>query len=240
MRRAVKRGRVGARDGFAARAAMKEYHTALAAQVRAGKLDAAKLDALQAAADKAVQASKDKDAQVLDGLYAALDPAQRKALVAAVRAKRAEHPAPARPEGAKPSDAERAKKLVEHLTKELDLDAAQQKKVEALVAKAEQPAPDAAREEMKKHADAVLVAFEADGFDAKKLELPAPPAKKSPMALHAQLVAQLLPLLKPEQREKLAAQEEKQVSGHPSPHGAEGGETGMEGEGPADEAPAAP
>jgi Spy/CpxP family protein refolding chaperone len=119
-----------------------------------------------------------------------------------------------------------AAKRLEHLTKQLDLDAAQQKKVEALVAKDDHPA----MEEMKKHADAVLAAFEGDGFDAKKLEA-APAAAKKGMAQHAQFVAGLLPILKPEQREKFAAGLEK------SPRGQHGGEGAPAEEAPNEEAP---
>ncbi len=227
----------------------KAYHTALAAQVRAGKIDTAKLDVLQAAMDKGMQAHKDKEAEALNGLYAALEPAQRKALVAAVRAKQAERAAKSehKAEVAKLTDADRAKRRLDHLTKQLGLDAAQQKSVAAALAKAPPPAGgDTGREEMKKHGDAVLTAFEADGFDAKKLEAaPAAPtapttAKKplGPMAEHAQLLAILVPLLKPEQREKLAAGMEKQ--GGRRGEGEEGGEGPGADEAPAADAPSAP
>jgi Spy/CpxP family protein refolding chaperone len=197
---------------------MKDYHAALAAQVRAGKIDAAKLDPLEAAVDKAHQARSDKEAEVLNGLYAALEPAQRKALVAAVRAKQTEHQA-------KMGGPDAAKHRLEHLTKQLDLDAAQQKRVEPLLAKDDHSAMD----EMKKHSEAVLAAFEGDGFDAKKLE-PAAGAAKKGMAQHAQFLAALLPVIKPEQREKLAAEIEKAPR---SPHGEEGAAEEGAGEAPA-------
>jgi Spy/CpxP family protein refolding chaperone len=191
---------------------MKDYHAALTAQVKAGKIEPAKLDPLQAAVDKAQKARRDKEAEALNGLYALLEPAQRKALVAAVRAKQAAHKAP------DPAKAEaHAKQRMEHLTKTLDLDAAQQKKVEPLLAKDAPPANMA--DEMKKHSDAVLTAFEGDGFDAKKLEPAGPPAGKGMMASHVAFLTALLPILKPEQREKLAASYEK-------PHAMHGGEHG--------------
>lgn len=202
-------------------AEMKEYHAALAAQLRAGKIDQAKLDPLQAAVDKAQKARQDKEAEALDGLHAALDPAQRKALVAAVRAKQPAHA----PDPAKAAD--HAKNGLAHLTKSLDLGAAQQKKAEPLLAK-EGPGPNP--EDAKKRTDALLTAFEADAFDAKKLDLTGPPAGKA-MAAHVQFLTGLLPVLKPEQREKLAAGLEKGRSFH--------GEHGAQGEEPAEE-PAAP
>jgi Spy/CpxP family protein refolding chaperone len=206
---------------------MKDYHAALTAQVKAGKIETAKLDPLQAAAEKAQKARRDKDAEALNGLYALLEPAQRKALVAAVRAKQAAHKAP------DPAKAEaHAKQRLEHLTKTLDLDAAQQKKVEPLLAK--DTPPTAMADEMKKHSDAVLTAFEADGFDAKKLEPAGAPPGKGMMASHVQFLTALLPLLKPEQREKLAASYEKPHAMH-GEHGASGAPGGEE---PAEEAPA--
>jgi Spy/CpxP family protein refolding chaperone len=213
-------------DGGGQPQEMKDYHAALTAQVKAGKIEPAKLEPLQAAAEKAQKARQDKDAQALNGLYALLEPAQRKALVAAVRAKQAAHK---QPDAAKAEA--HAKQRMEHLTKQLDLDAAQQKKVEPLLAKDTQPNM---AEEMKKHSDAVLTAFEGEGFDAKKLEPQAPPPGKGMMATHVQFLTAILPVLKPEQREKLAASYEKP---HPmqGEHGAAGG---GEEEG-AEEAPAA-
>ena len=207
---------------------MKDYHAALTAQVKAGKIEQAKLDPLQAAAEKAQKARRDKEAEALNGLYAMLEPAQRKALVAAVRAKQAAHKAP------DPAKAEaHQKQRLEHLTKTLDLDAAQQKKVEPILAKDAPPANVA--DDMKKHSDAVLTAFEGEGFDAKKLEPAAPPAGKGMMASHVAFLAALLPILKPEQREKLAASYEKPHGMH-GDHAAPAGGSGEEE--PAEETPA--
>jgi Spy/CpxP family protein refolding chaperone len=216
-------------DGAGQPSEMKDYHTALLAQVRAGKIETAKLDPLQAAAEKAMKARREKEAEALNGLYAALEPAQRKALVAAVRAKQAAHkPDPAKAEA-------HAKDRLAHLTKQLDLDAAQQKKVEPLLAKEAPPA--VVQDAMKQHADAVLGGFEGDGFDAKKLEPKSPPGA-APMTAHAQFLAALLPILKPEQREKLAADMEK--PGRGMRHGPNGEANGMPADDePADEAPAA-
>jgi Spy/CpxP family protein refolding chaperone len=67
---------------------------------------------------------------------------------------------------------------------------------------------------MKKRTETLLAAFEKDGFDAKKAD--AFDVKKSRVALEEEtkLLQQILPILKPEQREKLAAKMEK----GPSPH----------------------
>jgi hypothetical protein len=67
---------------------------------------------------------------------------------------------------------------------------------------------------MHKHADALLDAFDTDDFDAKKLDLSADglhtPAHAS-LEHEAVLVGQILPILTPEQREKLAVQKGRRV-----------------------------
>jgi hypothetical protein len=198
-----------------ARSELKQYHAVLVAGVRAGAIDTAKLAPLEAGVEKAAQARKDKEAEALNALWGALDVAQRKAVVAAVRARQAEREArmaARNADAAKPGETDWGKRRLEHLTKSLGLDAAQRKSVEALIAKEKGepagPAPmDAAREEAKKRAAALLTAFEGEGFDAKTLERAAAPAHKPGDAMdrHVQFLVKLLPILKPEQREKLAA-----------------------------------
>lgn len=193
----------------------KDMHTLIAAGIRAGKLDTEKLTAMQAELDKAMLARREKDTTALQRLHDALDPTQRKALVASVRAKQAEREArfAARgPDAGPPKGDEFKKRRLEKLTKELELDAEQQKKVEALMTKPapKGPAGEDGREGMKKRMDALLTAFEADVFDAKKLEEGAPARKMSDgMSEHLQFLNGLLPILKPEQREKMAANMEK-------------------------------
>jgi Spy/CpxP family protein refolding chaperone len=116
--------------------------------------------------------------------------------------------------GAKPG------RRVDHLLRGLDLDADQQKKVDAVAASAKDDGkgrPDFA--EMKKRVDALLTAFEKDAFDAKKVDAFDTKKMRGPMEEETKLLGQLLPILKPEQREKLAAKMEK----GPSPHGHRGG-----------------
>jgi Spy/CpxP family protein refolding chaperone len=223
-------------EGGAAKADWKELQTELAAGVKAGKIDTAKIDAKNATLEKAMADAHAKEAESLNGLHAALKPEQRKALVAALKAKAdkqneraAKHQEDKKADEKdkktdekKAKNDERNKRKLERLTKQLDLDAAQQKKVEAILAKdKEEPmtpaAMDAAREDQKKKLDAVLTAFDADTFDAKKLDLGGMPtavmAKKGKggaMAHEVGFLTQLLPILKPEQREKLAASMEKE------------------------------
>jgi Spy/CpxP family protein refolding chaperone len=202
-----------------ARAEMKAYHAELVAQVRAGKVDAAKLAPLAAAVEKAQQARKEKDDAALDATWALLDAAQRKAVAA--RARVGGHDGDAMRRG---GDA--GKRRLDQLTKQLDLDAAQGKKVEAVLEK--EPPADALRDEQEKRLEAVAAAFEGDAFDAKKLAAAAGAGEG--LKRQAQFAGALLPVLKPEQREKLASSMDR-----PSPMW--GGDREGADDGPREDAP---
>ena len=152
----------------------------------------------------------------LNALWAALEPDQRKALVASVRTKLAEREARFDKMKTVPPTDQAAKRL-ERMTKDLELDDAQKKKVEALLKKPEAPAPLDWRAESKKVNEAVLAAFESDSFDAKKIELTpgGVPNRTEGLDKHVQFLTQLTAILKPEQREKLAAAMEKPPMRHP-------------------------
>ncbi|MDB4937812.1 MAG: hypothetical protein JWP87_4784 [Labilithrix sp.] len=209
----------------AMKTAAKELHTDLVAGIKAGKIDSAKLAPRYAAVEKVAADAHAKEAEALGALHAALDSTQRKAVTANVRAKQAAREAKmaehgARDGGAGAGDAgsfSPARRSIERLTRGLELDADQQKKVDALTAKEDTNKagrPDPA--EMKKHMDALLVAFEKDAFDAKKVDgFDNAKMARAPMEQETKLLAQLVPILKPEQRENLAAKMEK----GPSPHG---------------------
>jgi Spy/CpxP family protein refolding chaperone len=234
------------------RNAGKALHTELAAEVKAGKIDMTKITPLYAAIDKAAQTHQAKEADALNALHAMLDSAQRKTLTANVRTKQASrdaaHPpvnttAPSASASAAPSAsaglaADWNKRRLDGMTKKLDLDAAQQKQVAALLAKGDQPTPAAMetmKADMKKKMDALLAAFEADTFDAKKLDLGMGPAGKKPhdmMDKEVQFHAQLLPILKPDQREKLAAGMDKPRMPMPGMPGMPGGRPDMHGNSP--------
>lgn len=210
----------------AMRDAAKEIHAELVAGIKAGKIDTAKLEPKYSALDKLIAAGHDREADALTALHGALDATQRKAVVANVRAKQAareaKQAAHAGPDGGGAgADAGRSQviaKRVERLTHGLDLDAEQQKKLDAIAAKedAATKAPDAA--EMKKKVDVLLTAFEKDTFDGKKVDPFDAKKARAPMDQEAKLLGQIVPILKPEQREKLAARMDK----GPSPHGGAG------------------
>ena len=230
----------GAGPGDAMKDAAKGLHADLIAGIKAGKIDTAKLEPHYAAIEKVSAGMHQKEADALTALHGALDATQRKAVTASVRA-RAEKRDDKRedmkdrkdehiknvveaggPDGghAGGGHAGGVKRSVDRLTRGLELDADQQKKVDAISAK-EDTAPKFGRfdpEELKKSMEAMLVAFEKDTFDAKKLEMFDTKKARAPMEQETKLLVQLLPILKPEQREKLAARMEK----GPSPHGRRG------------------
>jgi Spy/CpxP family protein refolding chaperone len=192
----------------------KELNSDLSAQIKAGKIDQAKLEPHIAAIEKETQTRHEKEAEGLNGLHALLDPAQRKTVVADIRAKQEKREEHAKDKEDPAKDkAERAKKRLEHVTKELDLDDAQQKKVEAILAKEDPKAPDV-QADMKKRMDAMLTAFEQDTFDAKKLEMFSGAGKqgRGMFTKEVTFMSQLVPILKPEQREKLATQTESRAA----------------------------
>ncbi|HEY8086949.1 MAG TPA: hypothetical protein VIF09_03870 [Polyangiaceae bacterium] len=195
--------------------AAKSFQADLVAGMRAGKLDNAKLTADYAAIDKAVLAGQAREADALNGLHGLLDAGQRAQLTAAVRAKREGHDRP--PMGATDAGADEwTKRRLDRLTSELGLDAGQQKSVAAILAKDPMtPATmQAKRDAMQKKVDTMLTEFEKDPFDAKKLDLVFPPGKTPHEAMDRTVTftAQLLPILKPEQRETLAARTEKMAN----------------------------
>lgn len=220
----------------AIKTAAKDLHTDILAGIKAGKIDTAKLEPRYAAIDKAAAAAHDKEAEALNSLHAALDATQRKAAVASVRAKQAarDEKMAHRADKADKDDAgadggkggghggpggNGAKRSLDRLTRGLELDAEQQKKVDALVPKDDGKAGHPDMAEMKKKADALLTAFEKDTFDAKKVDAFDAKKVRAPMDQETKLLAQLVTILKPEQREKLAARMEKGQS----PHGRRGG-----------------
>lgn len=203
-----------------ARSEMKQAHDDLVAGVKAGKIDVTKVNAAQGTMEKASKARHDREADALNKLHATLEPAQRTAVVSKVR--EMEEKRAARMKLRSAGDAGKpnpARLRLEHYTKDLGLDAEQQKKVDAMLPKDDPKAADPA-EEAKKKTETVLAAFEKETFDAKTI-LAADATKKTaqPMADLVKFMNQLLPVLKPEQREKLAAKLEKASEGRGRPRG---------------------
>jgi hypothetical protein len=128
-----------------------------------------------------------------------------------VKTRRAAHrpPAMTAPDGGTP---DWGKRRLDRLTAELTLDDAQKKSVAALIAK--EPMTSAAvqarRDAMQKRVDALLAEFVKDPFSAKKVDLSS--SAKTPHdgeEQQASFINGLLPLLHPDQREKLAVRTER-------------------------------
>ncbi len=215
-----------ARDAM--KAASKELHTELAAGVKSGKIDTAKLESRYVVIEKAAKERQSKEADGLAALHGALESAQRKLVVANVRAKqvvreeRAAHHRKDRMERLDAGDAKTAssmaKQRLDRLTHNLELTADQQKKVAALLPKEDGKTFDHAAEG-KKRLDAMLTAFEAETFDAKKAFPQDTKNARGPMADETKLLAQLVPILTPEQREKLASSMTERSGGAFGRHG---------------------
>ncbi len=215
----------------------KAIHDELVSQVKAGKIDNAKLEPLYVALEKGAKEAHDKEVTALDGIYAALVPLERKVVVEDIRKKVAARESHMPKEQAD-AGAPRGPNVVDRMTKNLGLDEAQQKKAAAIVPTDERKKMLADHEEDKKQLEALLSAFEKDGFDAKKVPGRDPKKARVLFQEQAKVFAQLVPILKPEQREKLAAgmQNAKGLGGHggpgpgglphhpmkPGPHGARG------------------
>jgi hypothetical protein len=215
------------------RTAMHGFRSDVQAGVKAGKLDTAKLSADDPSVEKAVADAKDKEAAALDSLHAQLDPAQRTSLVTAARAADADHDrrveAWLKAKEADGAAVDWEARRLERLTADLSLDATQQKQAAAILTKTNDP-PNAAGmqsrwDERVKRRDALFNAFEGATFDAKKADLSAFPTKTPREAIDhvVAFVSQLLPILHPDQRDKLAATLDRPFGAHEMPAGAAGG-----------------
>jgi hypothetical protein len=215
-------------------APFRDFQADLESGIKAGKIDMTKMKADFAAVDHVIGARQEQDAEALNGLHEALDPAMRKALTASVRAKQAAIDARRPPEGADAGMPDWTKRKVDRMTTDLALDPAQAKQVGTLLAKGDDsPAAQIAhREESKKHLETLLTAFDQDTFDAKKFDLSMGGAKNphDPMEHEVTYISGLLPILKPDQRDKLAAQRSAKPSfgnfGRPHMGGPGGGPGG--------------
>lgn len=215
-------------DGI--RTAMKAFRTDLVAGVRAGKLDTTKLKTDDGVVDKAIADHQSQEADALDQLYALLQPAQRTALVANIKAKQAEHEQHMTDwmhgKDADGGTVDWTKKRLDKLTTDLTLDAGQQKQVSAILVKPTDVPNAAAMQarwtDRKTKSDALLTAFEGTSFDAKKLDLSEMPGKTAhdPMDHMVSFYTQLLPILHPDQRDKLATSMDKPFGEHRPPAGA--------------------
>jgi LTXXQ motif family protein len=216
-------------DDDAIHTAMKAFHADLSAGVKAGAIDTAKLGTESAAVDRAMADHRTKEVAALAALHTLVDPTQRAALIAAVRAKQAEHEARMESWKTKQESGGRPdwqKQRLDKLTEDLALDADQQQQVAAILAQAEDPAHAAGkkshRDGMRQQNEALRTAFGGDRFDAAQAESMIWRGKgghasmTSHMVSFVSFVSQVLPILHPDQRGKLASRME---SGRRGPGG---------------------
>lgn len=201
--------------------AVQAVRADIANQVRIGSIDRAKVQADESALTNALHYRMTQEADTLDELHATLDRQSRSDVVSAARAERktgvAEPQGNAEAQGSWESQKnesanDRQKRELGRLTTELDLDAAQQQQVASILAS--RPAPSHAWQQRHERVDALLNAFQRNTFDAKTaLET----AWTSPAAtVHENVqrrvafLQKLLPVLHPDQRDKLASMIERE------------------------------
>jgi hypothetical protein len=181
-------------------------------------------------------AHADAEGAALDSLHALLTPPQRTALVTSLQTRQGERDARTaawmkgkEADGGAP---DWSKRRLDRMTAQLQLDPAQQKQVTALLAKAKDPPTAAAFEarwdDHKKRTDALLTAFATDTFDGKKADLTLLPGKTPHETLDhiVTFFTQLLPILRPDQRDRLAGTLDRPLGGGFGPRSAMGGPMG--------------
>lgn len=178
-------------------AAFRALREDVAEQIRAGAIQVASVRADEDRAAGAMTVHVDKGAETMNALHAALEPSQRAALVAAVRAMQ-----PGRAEAQNP----RATRIA-RLASDLALDAAQERRVSAMLL--EQQAAIPVFDEPPANVDGVLDGFTSGSFDGwTTVPLPlAPPAETFRQGLDRDIdfLARLVPVLRPAQRVRLAS-----------------------------------
>lgn len=180
-----------------------EIDKAMIEQVKAGKIEPQKLEPLYVALEKESSARHDLEVTALGSLHAVLDSGKRAALTKEVRNRIAEHPKAGAADAGKPAKLPPVPKPgFERLLKPLELDPNQQVRAESLVPKED---PSAVRDRARNEAEALLVAFEKETFDAKKAFPFDAKRVRAPHQEQATFLTQMLTVLHPEQREKLAA-----------------------------------
>ena len=136
-----------------------------------------------------------RETAALNGLYNALEPAQRQSLVDTVRERHAERATKwASHRQEIEANGGWGQQRLAHLTTELGLDAAQQQAVQTIMT-ANRPAPavrEAKHEAMKERNEAMLTAFTSDSFDATQFA-PSVEGQMGP-GQHAQFLAKLVPI----------------------------------------------
>lgn len=192
-------------SGQAIASAFQVLRTDLADQVRSGAIDAGKVQSDEAAVTSAIQAHVNREIDGLDALHTMLDPTERGDLVTLARSQES-GPGAGMPHGAK--SVEGASQRLDRLTQELDLDQDQRARVSAMIAS--EPAPSLPPgTDGRQRLGAILDAFSSDSFDARPILEPTASTVPGVVREHVQrktaFLMQLVPILRPDQRERLAS-----------------------------------
>lgn len=209
------------------REAAKTFGTDLAAQIRAGSIDATKLQPDEAAMDAALNAMLDKEAKALTDLHDALTPAQRTTVATNLHTSIAAAPGPTSERDAG-APADRVARQVDRMSADLALDDGQKKQITTVLLKNEKAKTPSLPGDKRKDLDQVLTAFQGETLDAKQVLSQAMFGGKPPhegMDEQIKLTAALVPILHPDQREKLASAADRP----PMPMGGRPGGPGMGG-----------
>lgn len=203
-----------AADGGGPAKQMKALNDELLAGVKAGKIDQSKLEPHYAILDREAKERATRDVEGLGKLHDVLDADMRKKLAEQVKKQEEERNERAKKQEAQHADAgarpSPQKRRYERYAKELDLDADQKKKLEAMIPNEDTKLVSTIREEAKKRVDITCDAFMKDTWDGKGIPGPDVKQIRKPMDEQVKFFNQLLPILKPEQKDKLVARLEKQ------------------------------
>lgn len=177
------------------RAEIKALLDELGAALRAGKLDEAKIAAKKDALRKAMTPVVLGEDEALADLHALLDPKQRKAAATLASGM---HPGRSGM-GGQPVVGHVITSRLEDWLRDVGLAGPKKTKVSALI-----PSPQALADGFADRARAVFDAFAKDGFEPEKLPSLDPKKAAMPLDEETAFVKKLLPLLTPEEREKVA------------------------------------
>lgn len=200
------------------RQARSELLMAVAASVRAGAPDEARIRAKVEALKGAFTAAKPTLAENLNQLHGLLDASQRKALVAALRGRIEAHVKAQHGEGPHGMRGHHGPpKFLRRLAEALGVTDEQRQAIHDRIHEAfpgHGARFHARRGEMKRHLDGLAAAFQGDRFDAHAIDLPGPHHDHQAMLDKAfGLGRTVASLLSADQRERLAAHLEERAKG---------------------------
>jgi hypothetical protein len=178
-------------------------HAELVTQIRAGKLDASKLDPFYAAAEKIRLATRTRELAAIEALHGYLSASDRKSVAETIR--KQQSTLDTRMTVAAKLDAWH-QQLHDRLLRDLTLDATQTKQLDAALAKLlpAPPAIDAATIARDKNHEVLLTAFESETFDATHAAANVDPQAPRADRREIDFVAAILPILKGDQRDRFA------------------------------------